>query len=258
MRTGDARTLATQLMHRHGLVGWQLVFDSARTRAGVCRWDRREIGLSRVLTELHSDESVLDTVLHEIAHALVGPLHGHDAVWKTTALRIGCSAQRCISPDERRPEAPWTGTCPVGHVVVRFRRPARVASCSRCSRTFDPGALLTWRRRGRSVPMGPAYDRQLARLRRSVPVPLLRDGAAAQLTLFGSSPETVVPAQPPDQPSDQPPERMSVGTLVTVGGAGRYAGTVGSVHKVGRTRYHLRTRLGALTVPFALVDPLGS
>lgn len=65
MEISEARRLATALMQQHGLTGWRLVMDNAKTRAGVCRAGRREIGLSRVLTRLHSDEAVRDTILHE-------------------------------------------------------------------------------------------------------------------------------------------------------------------------------------------------
>lgn len=33
----------------------------------------------------------MDTVAHEVAHALVGPAHGHDAVWRRKAVELGGS-----------------------------------------------------------------------------------------------------------------------------------------------------------------------
>ena len=73
MDVEDAVAVARGLLAEHGLTGWSVVLDRAKTRAGVCRADRREIGLSAPLTALHSPEEVRDTILHEIAHALVGP-----------------------------------------------------------------------------------------------------------------------------------------------------------------------------------------
>jgi hypothetical protein len=69
------RALATgrRLLREHGLDDWTIVADRAKTRAGVCRYSRREIGISGPLTTLHDESEVLDTILHEIAHALVGP-----------------------------------------------------------------------------------------------------------------------------------------------------------------------------------------
>lgn len=164
MRIDEARAMAAALMAQHGLHGWRLVVDRAKTRAGVCRPVRREIGLSRVLTELHTEAEVRETVLHEIAHALVGTHHGHDAVWRARARAIGASGARCVAPDAARAPAPWVGACPAGHEVQRHRAPQRVSSCARCSRRFDPSALLTWRRHGQVVPMGPRYTADLARL----------------------------------------------------------------------------------------------
>jgi hypothetical protein len=60
----DARELAVGLMARHRLTGWRLVFDNAKTRAGACHSDRREIALSRPLMSLYSREQVTETVLH--------------------------------------------------------------------------------------------------------------------------------------------------------------------------------------------------
>lgn len=168
MQLIEARSLATGLMAHHGLKGWRFVFDNAKMRAGVCRSGRREIGLSRVLTGLHTDAEVRDTILHEIAHALVGPQHGHDAVWRTRAKAIGCTAGRCVPASAARAEAPWAGVCPAGHEFQRHRRPTRVMSCSKCSPRFGPGHVIAWRFHGRAVPMHPRYQAELAALRARV------------------------------------------------------------------------------------------
>ncbi len=229
MHLDDARAMARGLMDEHGLHDWRLVLDRARTRAGVCRPARREIGLSRVLTELHAEAEVRETVLHEVAHALVGAHHGHDAVWRARARAIGATGARTVSADAARPPAPWVGTCPAGHEARRHRRPQRVVSCSRCSPRFDPRAVITWRLHGRAVPMPPPYEAELALL-----------GAAA-----GAE-----PGAPP-----VPPPAIPVGTAVRLVGRHRYTGLVGWVEKRGRTRYHVRTPVGLVTASFALVEP---
>ena len=162
----DPRAMARALMDEHGLRDWRLVLDRARVRAGVCRPARCEIGLSRVLTQLHTTAEVRETVLHEVAHALVGAHHGHDAVWRARAVAIGAKGTRCVDPDAARAPAPWVGTCLAGHEAHRHRRPARVASCARCSRGFDPAAVITWRFHGQLVPMPPRYRAELAALAR--------------------------------------------------------------------------------------------
>lgn len=41
-----------------------------------------------------SNDKIKDTVLHEIAHAIVGNNHYHDKVWKDCAQRIGSTGSR--------------------------------------------------------------------------------------------------------------------------------------------------------------------
>jgi predicted SprT family Zn-dependent metalloprotease len=224
-----ARAIALGLMSRHGLTGWELVFDRAKTRAGVCRHGDRQIGLSTELTRLHSPAQVTDTVLHEVAHALAGSRAGHGERWKAVARRIGCSASRCVPADAPRAPAPWVGTCPAGHTASRHRRPDRVVSCRACSPAFSREALLQWRWNGREVPMPPAYVAELARL---------QAGGGEQPAGTSS------------------PARIPAGTRVRLGGRGQFAGLTGTVEKRGRTRYHVRTARGLVAAPFALVQPL--
>ena len=136
------RALATgrRLLREHGLHDWSIVADRAKTRAGVCRFAKRQIGLSAPLTTLHSDDEVLDTILHEIAHALVGPQHGHDAVWRAKAREIGCSGERCVSSDSPRVPGDWVGRCPAGHEKTRHRAPTRLMSCGVCAAAVRPAA----------------------------------------------------------------------------------------------------------------------
>lgn len=223
----DAAELARGLMAAHGLHEWSLVFDRAKRRAGICRYERRQIGLSAPLTELHDEADVRDTVLHEIAHALVGPRHGHDAVWRATARRIGCSGDRVVRREAPELEGAWVGTCAAGHRVTRHRRPDRPAACRSCGPAFALAHLLTWTHHGETVPMPPGYETQLHRLR----------------------------ARPADGPLS--PVALRPGERARVLAHGRFHGAVGTLVKRGRTRYHLRIPEGVLTVPFELVEPVG-
>ena len=76
-------------------------YDNAKRRAGICRFAEQTLGLSAPLTAVHSEDDVRDTILHEIAHALVGPAHGHDATWRAMARRIGCSGSGASRPTRR-------------------------------------------------------------------------------------------------------------------------------------------------------------
>lgn len=220
MELPHARRLALALMDEHGLSGWRLELDRARTRAGICRYGRKVIGLSAPLTRLHAEAEVRDTILHEIAHALAGPRAGHGPLWREIAVRLGCSAQRCVSVDAPRVAGAWVGVCPAGHVRERHRRPERVSSCTDCSPRFSVDHLFSWTHRGKPAVMHPNYVEELRALQEGRP-------------LF----------------------RLGPGLRARVVAEGDYFGRVGTVVKTGRTRYHLRIREGVLHVPFAGVEP---
>ncbi|WP_067779501.1 SprT-like domain-containing protein [Actinomyces vulturis] len=140
----DVASMANDLLSQHGLHDWAIQFDHARRRAGQTNYRYRIIQLSGPLMDLYSVEEVRETILHEIAHALVGPDHGHDAVWRAKAKEIGSTGERTVSSCAPRILGRWVGVCPQGHYVDRMRRPATPVSCYQCSRRFDLRYLLTW------------------------------------------------------------------------------------------------------------------
>lgn len=127
---GFALSLGAELCAYYGLHEWRVVLDHARRRAGQCDYRAKTISLSRHYVRYATEDHIKDTILHEIAHALVGPNHGHDAVWRQKAREIGCTATRChtleFSP------ARWLMRCPNGcFEVTRHRRKSHMA-CARC------------------------------------------------------------------------------------------------------------------------------
>ena len=225
MEVTTALAMGRRLLREHGLDGWQIVTDGAKTRAGVCRFGRRQIGISAPLTALHDEAEVRDTILHEIAHALVGPQHGHDAVWRAKAIEIGSSGGRCSSPDAPRVVGDWVGRCPVGHQRSRHRAPTRLASCGRCSAHFDVRHLLTWTYKGRSVAMPPSYTAALAEVQRGQSVETRR-------------------------------RRLRLGDQVRITGEGAWSGRSGEVELVGAARVQVRVGDDLVSVPAEVIRPV--
>jgi predicted SprT family Zn-dependent metalloprotease len=86
--------MALELLSEHGLKKWHFKFDDSTRRAGCCNYRDKIISISFHLAQSGSDEEIRDTILHEIAHALVGRKHNHGEVWKVKAQEIGCSGER--------------------------------------------------------------------------------------------------------------------------------------------------------------------
>lgn len=116
---------------------WRLKFDNAARRFGQCRYSDQVISLSRKLVALNNEQTVSATIRHEIAHALVGPFHGHDEVWRRMAIQCGDDGHRCYDAGIETPPAPWTATCATcGKVYKRHRaqKSGRFSACSVCCR----------------------------------------------------------------------------------------------------------------------------
>ncbi len=138
--------LAEGLIRRHGLVGWSFQFNDALRQAGRCAYGIRVISMSRLFCLKAPVDEIRDTILHEIAHALVGPEHNHDSIWKTTARSIGCTGNRCHDVD----------FAPSRYIVschrcgwsqqANLRRPGSV--CKTCSNpvTFQSYTRMAWER----------------------------------------------------------------------------------------------------------------
>jgi predicted SprT family Zn-dependent metalloprotease len=86
--------LATHLLKEFKLTDWSFRFDHSTRRAGCCNYRDQQISIAFDLARNASDKDIRDTLLHEIAHALVGKQHNHDPIWKAKAKEIGCSGER--------------------------------------------------------------------------------------------------------------------------------------------------------------------
>jgi predicted SprT family Zn-dependent metalloprotease len=129
-RAEKLRLLARQMMSLHGLSDWEFGLNSNVRRAGVCHFPTGltpgRIEISAHFAECNSDEEIRDTLLHEIAHALVGPGHGHDSVWKAKCLEVGAKPIRCYGENVEMPKGAWRATCPSCETEYdRHRRPSK-------------------------------------------------------------------------------------------------------------------------------------
>ena len=101
MQLDECRNLALMLMKQFHLNDWKFEFDYHKTRFGVCMYRTKTISMSRLLTILNEENIVKDTILHEIAHALV-PYDGHGKKWRNVCCAIGCKPKACYELSEVR------------------------------------------------------------------------------------------------------------------------------------------------------------
>jgi predicted SprT family Zn-dependent metalloprotease len=122
--------LAEKLLAEHRLCGWSFDFDHATRRAGSCHFGRQRITLSLQFARRASAAEIRETLLHEIAHALVGPRHNHDAAWRAKARQIGASGERCH--DRRFTPPRYIVQCRNGCWTATAERRRRNVVCRTC------------------------------------------------------------------------------------------------------------------------------
>lgn len=131
-RLQEIEAEADALLKKHGLNQWCFAFDQASRRGGACFHSAQRISVAEQFALTAPVAEVTDTLLHEIAHALVGKSEGHGSKWRETALRIGCSAR--VTHDISFAGAKWIATC----LTCKWRSPRqrrrRNLVCSQCRR----------------------------------------------------------------------------------------------------------------------------
>lgn len=94
----EVEEFAHNQLQKYNLQSWKFVWDTrACRRYGQCRYDKQEIGVSKKMAIINTLEENKNVILHEIAHALTGPGHGHDRLWKQKCLLVGARPERCYN-----------------------------------------------------------------------------------------------------------------------------------------------------------------
>jgi len=139
VRQIEAKEIGTELIKLHGLdkLGWKIEFNKSPKFLAQCWHHSKVIAVSVYVLNTTTESVFRNTMLHEIAHALVGPGNGHNEIWKAKALEIGNDGEICgvfhphmalqVTPAEQKAKA---------HV------PPLKAKCPYCGKVIDESARL--------------------------------------------------------------------------------------------------------------------
>ena len=121
----ELEAIANREMAKHGLRGWTFGLADTKRRLGVCKYRTKRIEIAAYYAANSPVESVLDTLMHEIAHALAGAAARHGPAWKVVAIRLGATPRSCATSEELVvTPGDWQATCPVCHKTYhRYKRP---------------------------------------------------------------------------------------------------------------------------------------
>lgn len=123
-------------------LGYHFKFNNRKRAAGLCNYSRKLIALSKPIFDLNlkdNPEFIVDTLLHEIAHAIAYEVYkdyGHGVGWKKVCVAIGAKPERCFSFKKDniiQPNSKYTLLCShCGKITPVNRRPKYNKSCGTC------------------------------------------------------------------------------------------------------------------------------
>lgn len=87
----QATNLLRTLLDEQGLKDWhvRLTSDLIKPFLGMCSYKDKSIILNAHHINTHPDEEIVNTIRHEVAHALT-PGNNHNEVWAAMARKLGC------------------------------------------------------------------------------------------------------------------------------------------------------------------------
>lgn len=133
MNLHQASHLARTLLNQYGLLDWAFDYSKKTSNLGHCSYQEKTIYLSAPYTYTGDEQRVKNTILHEIAHALVGSGHHHDDVWRRKALEIGCNGQPQTTVNHEMPQMRYNLTCPIHGIVHQMSKMTRANYvCRKC------------------------------------------------------------------------------------------------------------------------------
>jgi len=94
--------IGSDLAVQHGVADWKVTVQGHNTDPclGRCDFGKRKLSIETYAADLMSEDEVKGIWLHEIAHALVGPEHDHDAVWQAKCREIGGIESPAYTPEQ--------------------------------------------------------------------------------------------------------------------------------------------------------------
>lgn len=162
------------VLKEQGLDHWVVSSSGGRRTIGMCDYRNKTIILSKHHLTHDSDEDIIDTIFHEVAHAL-NPLDGHGSKWRKTAKRLGGTGEQYHRLGKTYPSK-WSTMCINGHSPKVYRWNRDTIYTCKCN-----SLLYIKRSDGTSAELSPSYVTRFNRLAQSRNLPLIGSSGTPRL-----------------------------------------------------------------------------
>lgn len=110
MNLQDFKEFAEEYKNSLGLHSYSIDFNNAKRQHGQCNYMLRKLIFSRYFIENNTQEKILNTLIHECAHALTKG-SGHGLAWKRKCIELGLkNPERCSSGTDM-PKGRYLASC---------------------------------------------------------------------------------------------------------------------------------------------------
>ena len=93
----EIEATAKRLFAQHGLHDWTFIFNNTRRAIGMCNYTSKKISLTKKYAMAMTRAQIMNTLNHEIAHALAGYEAGHGPKWRAIAKQLGATPRATTS-----------------------------------------------------------------------------------------------------------------------------------------------------------------
>ena len=115
----------------YGLSSWSLALINTKTSSGYCNHRLKVIGINSAHLQKSCDKDIINTLTHEIAHALTRG-HNHDYIWTAKHKSLGGTGERTAS--YKLHKGCYEMVCPNNcfNPIQRHRLTSTVYKCKTC------------------------------------------------------------------------------------------------------------------------------
>jgi predicted SprT family Zn-dependent metalloprotease len=140
----EAGNTLRRLMNNYNLHHWRIGFNNRKRGMGLTSYKDKKIYLSRNLINFAPDDVIINTMLHEIAHAIDFERRGrssHDIRWQSIALQVGAKPSPYVDDDKieytKNIKEKYNYVCECCGIVVRTYRRLKNIDNRYCSDCYD-------------------------------------------------------------------------------------------------------------------------
>ena len=133
MELDDVRKLVNELFTKYKIKNWNFEFFTKKKSLGMCDFNTKTLYIGLQYCAVNDEKRIRNTLLHEVAHILVGLKNGHNFIWRRKCVEIGGDGERLTQTDKIVATYKHQYKCPACNTIYpTHKRLSTIGFCSKC------------------------------------------------------------------------------------------------------------------------------